>query len=78
MVNAGSRPTITKLVVESADSGLESADSITDSAVDPVKIDLWVQAFGQNQPIICKQIGLWVWAFNYTSRRHVLMYKISG
>ena len=44
MFNTGSRPTITKSVVESADSGVESADSITDSAADPVKIGLWVRA----------------------------------
>ena len=51
MFNTGSRLTITKSVVESdvsglelADSVVESADSTTDSAADPVKISLWVQA----------------------------------
>ena len=39
-----SPPTITELVVESTDCGIESADSTTDSAADPVKIDLWVRA----------------------------------
>ena len=40
MFTTGSRPTITKTVVESADSGLESADSTTNSAADPVKTGL--------------------------------------
>ena len=47
MFTTGSRPTITKSVVESADSGLESTNSTTDSAADPVKISLWVRAFGE-------------------------------
>ena len=49
MFNTGSRPAITKSVVELANSGLESADSAvgsadstTESAADPVKIGLWV------------------------------------
>ena len=51
MFNTGSWPTITKPVVESdvsglesADSAVESADSTTDSAADPVKIGLWIRA----------------------------------
>ena len=44
MFNTGSRLTITKSVLESAVSGLESADSTNDSAADPVKIGLQVRA----------------------------------
>ena len=44
MFNTGSRPTITKSVVESADSGIESANSTADSAANPLKIGLWVWA----------------------------------
>ena len=40
-----SRPTVVKSVVESANSGIESADSATDSAIIPLKIVLWVWAF---------------------------------
>ena len=39
-----SRPTIVKSVVESADSGIEWADSIADSASNPLRIGLWVRA----------------------------------
>ena len=44
MFNRESRPTFTESVVESADPAVESADSTTDSAADPVKIGLWVRA----------------------------------
>ena len=37
MFNMGSQPTITKLVLKSADSVLESANSSTDSNADPKK-----------------------------------------
>ena len=39
-----SRQTIVKLVVESADSGIESANSTDDSAANPLRIALWVRA----------------------------------
>ena len=45
MFDMESRPTIVKSVVESADSGIESADSTADSAIIPLKIGLWVWAF---------------------------------
>ena len=48
MFNPGSRPTITKSVVESAESGLESADS----NADPPKISVWVRAFS-----LCGNVG---------------------
>ena len=48
MFNTGSRPTITKLVVESVDSGLEKADSSTDSNADSAKVGVWVGAFTQS------------------------------
>ena len=35
---------MTELVVESADSGIESSDSTADSAENPLKIGLWVLA----------------------------------
>ena len=38
-------PTIVKSVVESADSEIESDDSTDDSAANPLRIGLWVQAF---------------------------------
>ena len=41
-------PTIVKSVVESADSGIESANSTTDSATNPLRIGLWVRAFTVN------------------------------
>ena len=45
MFNRKSRPTITESVVELAQSGIESADFDTaDSAANPLKIGLWVQA----------------------------------
>ena len=44
MFDMESRPTIVKLVVESADSGIESDDSTADSAIIPLKIGLWVRA----------------------------------
>ena len=43
--NRGSRPTVMKSVVESDDSGLESADHSTDSNTDPAKVGVWVWAF---------------------------------
>ena len=45
MFNMESQPTITESVVESTNSGIESADSTTDSAANPLKIGLWVLAF---------------------------------
>ena len=45
MFNTGSRPSITKSVVESADSGIESANSTANSAANPLKISVWVWAF---------------------------------
>ena len=45
MFDIDSGPTIIKSVVESADSGIESADSTTDYAQNPLKIGLWVRAF---------------------------------
>ena len=45
MFNRESQLTITESVVESADSTAELVHSITNSAADPVKIGLWVQAF---------------------------------
>ena len=45
MFDMDSRLTIVKSVVETADSAVESADSTTDFAADPVKIGLWVRAF---------------------------------
>ena len=45
MFDTGSRPTITKSVLELADSGIELADSTADSAESPLKIGLWVRAF---------------------------------
>ena len=44
MFNMVSQPTITESMVELADFAVESADSTTDSAADPVKIGLWVWA----------------------------------
>ena len=38
MFDMESRPTVVKSMVESADSGIESADSIADSAIIPLKI----------------------------------------
>ena len=45
MFDMDSQPTIVKSVVESANSGIESADSTTDSAANPLRIGLWVRAF---------------------------------
>ena len=42
MFNTGSWQTITKLLVESADSGLESADSSIDSYANQAKVGVWV------------------------------------
>ena len=42
MFDMDSRPTIVKSVVESANSGIETADSTADSAIIPLKIGLWV------------------------------------
>ena len=44
MFDRESRPTVTESVVVSADSAVELADSITDSAKNPLKIGLWVRA----------------------------------
>ena len=45
MFDKENRPTIGKSVEESANSGIESADSTADSAENPLKIGLWVRAF---------------------------------
>ena len=45
MFNTGSPPTVMKLVVELADSGLLSADPSADSSADPAKVGVWVRAF---------------------------------
>ena len=45
MFDMDSRPTIEKSVVESADSGIESADCTADYASNPLRIGLWVRAF---------------------------------
>ena len=45
MFNTGSRLTITKSVVELANSGLELADSSADSNADPAKVSVWARAF---------------------------------
>ena len=50
MFNTGSWLTITKSVVEAADSGIESANSTADSAANPLKIGLWVWAFSKVSP----------------------------
>ena len=50
MFNTGSQQIITKSVIESAHSGIESADSIADSAADPLKISLWVWALNPYLP----------------------------
>ena len=44
MFDMESWPTIVKSVVESADSGIESGNSTTDSATNPLRIGLWVRA----------------------------------
>ena len=45
MFDMESRTTIVKSVVESADSGIELADSTAYSATNPLRIGLWVRAF---------------------------------
>ena len=45
MFDRESRPTITELVAESADSSTESADFTTDSARNLARIGVWVRAF---------------------------------
>ena len=47
MFNTGSQLTITQLVVESADSGLELVESSDDSDVDPAKVGVWVWAISK-------------------------------
>ena len=42
MFNMDSQPTITESVVESANSAIESADSMADFTADPQKIGVWV------------------------------------
>ena len=49
MFDMESLPTIVKSVVESADSGIGSANSTADSAANPLKIGLWVRAFISEQ-----------------------------
>ena len=53
MFNRESRPIIPELVVESADSVVESADSEADFAADPIKIGLWVRALKDFTSIKC-------------------------
>ena len=54
MFDMDSRPTIVKSVVESADSGIESADSTTDSAINPLRIGLWVWGLSLEAPnVLC-------------------------
>ena len=57
MFDIDSRPTIVKSVVESADSGIESADSTADSAVNPLRIGLYARAL---RSIICRAGGVCV------------------
>ena len=45
MFNIGSRSTVIKSVVQSVNSGLESANYIADSKANSVKLGMWVQAF---------------------------------
>ena len=49
MFDMDSRPTIVKSVVESADSGIESAHSTAYSASNPLRIGLWVGTFHEIQ-----------------------------
>ena len=44
MFDMDNRPIIVKSVVESADSGIGSANSTADSALNPLRIGLWVGA----------------------------------
>ena len=57
MFDMESRPTIVKSVVESADSGIELADSTADSATIPLKIGLWIWAF--NVLIVLWSLTYW-------------------
>ena len=52
MFNTGSQSTGMKSVVESADSGLESADYSADSKTDSSKVSLWVRAFKVAKPAV--------------------------
>ena len=45
MFNTGNWPTVMESVIESAESGLESAYSSTDSNADSAKFGMWVWAF---------------------------------
>ena len=49
MFDRDSRPTIVKSVVESADSGIEPADSTADSVINPLRIDLWIWGFKETE-----------------------------
>ena len=44
MFNTGSWPTIEESLVESADSGIESADSTANYTTDSAKVSVWVRA----------------------------------
>ena len=57
MFNTGSRLTTTKLVVGSADSGIESADSTADFAANPLKIGLWVLLVSATPGYGCHHTG---------------------
>ena len=48
MFDMDSQLTIVKLVLELANSEIESADSTADSAANPLRISLWVQAFRES------------------------------
>ena len=56
MFDMENRPTVVKSVVESADSGIESADSIADSAIIPLKIGLWVWALSNDINSACAPV----------------------
>ena len=49
--NIGSRLTIMKSMVESSDTGLESANSRFDSNTDPAKVGVLVRAFSFKTPL---------------------------
>ena len=59
MFDWDSRPTITELMVESADSGLELSDSTVDSAANPLKIGLWVRALRPYDIIRVSTLTFW-------------------
>ena len=63
-----------KSVVETADSGLETADYSADSNTNQAKVGVWVQAFYHLVPSGNHQI-MSSHSYNvYTEWRHLLMY----